>query len=84
MIWTAVIKGSALVTFVQGAMALVDKVFGEEILPHRIYSSGEAAQLLGMERLQVLELVRAGTIRAKKVGDNYRILGSNIVEYMNR
>ena len=31
MIWTAVIKGSALVTFVQGAMALVDKVFGEEL-----------------------------------------------------
>jgi excisionase family DNA binding protein len=42
------------------------------------------AQLLGMERLQVLELVRAGMIKAKKVGDNYRILGSNLVEYMNR
>ncbi len=84
MIWTAVIKGSALVTFVQGAMVLVEKMFGEEILPHRIYSSAEAAQLLGMERLEVLGLIRADKIKAKKVGDNYRILGSNLVEYMNR
>jgi excisionase family DNA binding protein len=62
----------------------VDKVFGEEILPHRIYSSGEASQLLGMDRLEVLELIRSGKIKAKKVGDNYRILGSNLVDYMNR
>ena len=84
MIWTAVIKGSALVTFVQGAMVLVDKIFGEEILPHRIYSSAEASHLLGMDRLEVLGLIRSGTIKAKKVGDNYRILGSNLVDYMNR
>ncbi|CAA7625253.1 hypothetical protein A6A04_21135 [Paramagnetospirillum marisnigri] len=84
MIWTAVIKGSALVTFVQGAMVLVDKIFGEEILPHRIYSSAEASQLLGVDRLEVLGLIRSGTIKAKKVGDNYRILGSNLVDYMNR
>ena len=84
MIWTAVIKGSALVTFVQGAMVLVDKIFGEEILPHRIYSSAEASQLLGMDRLEVLGLIRSGKIKAKKVGDNYRILGSNLVDYMNR
>jgi excisionase family DNA binding protein len=84
MIWSTVVKGSALVTFVQGAMVLVDKMFGEEILPHRIYNSVDAAQLLGIERLEVLELIRSEKIKAKKVGDNYRILGSNLVEYMNR
>ncbi|CAA7622258.1 magnetosome protein MamR [Magnetospirillum sp. UT-4] len=84
MIWTTVMKGGALVSFVQGAIALVDKMFSEEIAPHRIYSSVEAAELLGLERIQVLDLVSTGALKAKKVGDNYRILGSNIVEYMNR
>jgi hypothetical protein len=37
-----------------------------------------------MDRLEVLELIRSGKIKAKKVGDNYRILGSNLVDYMNR
>nr|CAM74013.1 magnetosome protein MamR [Magnetospirillum gryphiswaldense MSR-1] len=78
-------KGSALNALCSGAPWLWwTRYWAKEILPHRIYSSGEAAQLLGMERLQVLEMVRAGTIKAKKVGDNYRILGSNLVEYMNR
>ncbi len=84
MIWNALIKGSALVTFAQGAMVLVDKVFGEEILPHRIYGSAEAARLLGLERLEVLAAIKSGKIKAQKVDGNYRILGSNLLEYMSK
>lgn len=84
MIWEAVLRGSALVWFAQGAMALVDKMFAEEVLPHRIYGSEEAAKLLGIERLEVLALVRADKIKAKKIDGNYRILGSNLLEYMSK
>ena len=84
MIWETVLRGSALVWFAQGAMTLVDKMFAEEVLPHRIYGSEEAARLLGIERLEVLALIRAEKIKAKKVDGNYRILGSNLLEYMSK
>ena len=84
MIWEAVIKGSALVWFAQGAMALVDRVFSEQILPHRIYNTTEAARLLEIERLDVLGLIQSEKIKAKKIEGNYRILGSNLLEYMSR
>ncbi len=84
MIWETVLKGSALVWFAQGTMALVDRVFSDQVQPHRIYGSEEAARLLGIERLDVLALIRAEKIKAKKMDGNYRILGSNLLEYMSR
>lgn len=84
MIWEAVLRGSALVCFAQGAMALVDRMFAEEVLPHRIYGTEEAARLLGIERLEVLTLIRTGKIKAKKIDGNYRILGSALLEYISK
>ena len=84
MIWEAVLRGSALVWFAQGAMALVDRMFAEELLPHRIYGSEEAARLLGIERLEVLRMIKNDKIKAQKVDGNYRILGSNLLEYMGK
>ena len=84
MIWEALLKGGALVTFAQGAMALVDRVFSDEVLPNRTYNSVEAAALLGLERVEVLTLITTEKIKAKKVDGNYRILGSNLLEYMAR
>ncbi|HIJ62813.1 MAG TPA: helix-turn-helix domain-containing protein [Rhodospirillaceae bacterium] len=84
MIWEAVLRGSALVWFAQGAMTLVDRMFAEELLPHRIYGSEEAARLLGVERLEVLRLIQNDKIKAQKVDGNFRILGSNLLEYMGK
>ena len=84
MIWEALLRGGALVTFAQGAMALVDRAFSDEVLPNRIYNSAEASVLLGLDRLEVLALIKAEKIKAKKVEGNYRILGSSLLEYMVR
>jgi hypothetical protein len=84
MIWEALLKGSALVTFTQGVMTLLEKTFAEEILPHRIYGTADAARIIGMDRRDVLDLVHTGRIKGTKVDGNYRILGSSILEYMSR
>ena len=84
MIWQALLKGTAVVTFTQGIMALVDKAFAEEILPHRIYNTVEAAEILGMERLDVIKLLRQDDLKGKRVDGNYRILGASLLEYLSR
>ena len=84
MIWTALIRGGALITFAHGAMTLLEKTFSEDVLPHRIYNTVDIARILGMGRRDVLELVAAGDIKGIKVDGNYRILGSSILDYMNR
>ncbi|HIJ38292.1 MAG TPA: helix-turn-helix domain-containing protein [Rhodospirillaceae bacterium] len=84
MIWEAVLRGSALVWFAQGAAALMDRLMSEEIQPNRIYGTPEAAKLMGLERLEVLSLIKDGKIAAKKTEGNYRILGTSILEYMSK
>lgn len=84
MIWQALIKGTAIVTFTQGVVALVDKVFADEVLPHRIYNTEEVAPILGMTRIDVIKLLQRDELKGKRVDGNYRILGSSILEYMSR
>jgi hypothetical protein len=84
MIWTALIRGGALLTFAHGAISLVEKAFAEDVLPHRIYNTVDLARILGMDRLAVLTLVDDRQIKGIKVDGNYRILGSSILEYMKR
>ena len=84
MMWTTLARGGVLLTFAQGAIALIEKVFSEDVLPHRIYNTVDVARILGMERREVLALVDKGDIKGLKVDGNYRILGSSILDYMNR
>ena len=84
MIWTTLIRGGALLTFAHGAITLIEKVFTEDVLPHRIYNTVDLARVLGMDRRDALALVTGGEIKGIKVDGNYRILGSSILDYMNR
>ena len=62
MIWNALLRGGALVTFAHGALTLFDKTFSEDVLPHRIYNTVDIARILGMDRRDVLALVTGGDI----------------------
>ncbi len=84
MIWTALVRGGALLTFAHGAITLIEKAFAEDVLPHRIYNTVDLARILGMDRRQALDLVDGGDIKGLKVDGNYRILGSSIWEYMKK
>ena len=44
----------------------------------RLYRTGEAAKRLGVTRMTVLRWIRAGKIRAYKIGREYRIPESEI------
>jgi excisionase family DNA binding protein len=83
MIWTLVLRGGAVVSLALAVVELYDQFF-REIRPNRIYSSEEAARLLGMERTAVVRLARQGAIACSKVDGNYRILGQSLLDYLKR
>jgi excisionase family DNA binding protein len=53
-----------------------------EIQPHRIYNTREAALLLGVERIEVVAKLTKGQIKGRMVNGNYRIPGSNLLRYL--
>jgi len=82
--WTLVLRGGAVLSIAVAAVQLFDQFF-REINPNRLYSTEEAALLLGMERRAVVRLIRRGEIRCRmSVDGNYRILGQRLLEYVNR
>ena len=56
----------------------------KEIQPHRIYSSHEAAVLLGDERLDMIEKLKQQQIKGRLVNGNYRIPGASLLEYLRQ
>jgi len=45
-----------------------------------LYSTAEAARILGISRIAVFQKIQSGTIRAEKVGRNYVIEKDHILE----
>jgi len=81
--WTVVLRGGAVLSIALAGLQLFDMFF-REIRPHRIYSSEEAALLLGIDRRKVIRLIQEGTVQGTKVDGNYRILGQSLLEYLKR
>jgi hypothetical protein len=53
----------------------------EEILPNKVYSSEEAAEILGMNRVVLQRYCRQGIIKARKVKD-WLILGQSLIDFL--
>ncbi len=56
----------------------------KEIQPHRIYNSREAAVLLGVERIDIVEKLKKQQIKGRLVNGNYRIPGSCLLDYLKQ
>ena len=48
-----------------------------------IYSVDDVAALLRIERGVVLNLIKRGDIKARKIKGKYKILGQNVKEFLN-
>lgn len=60
------------------------KVFSlRQIKSDTIYSSGDIAALLKVEKGVVLELIKSGDIKARKIKGKYNILGQNLKDFLN-
>ena len=53
-----------------------------EINVHEIYTTAEAAKLVGTDRVSVIRLIHSGELHAKKARGNYRIAGQSIMRYL--
>ncbi|WP_139134985.1 magnetosome protein MamR [Magnetovibrio blakemorei] len=55
----------------------------KKLEPNTIYSTADIAKFLKVERLEVVRLIRCGEINARLVGNNYRIIGQNVLNYLS-
>lgn len=83
MIWTALLRVGTILSIGSAALHLFDE-HTRAINASRIYRTSEAARFLGVSRKDVVRLIRAEKIRAKLVNGNYRIIGQNLIEYLNQ
>lgn len=83
MIWTAVVRAGAVLSMIVAVKDLHD-LATREIKPHRIYNTADVARFLNTDRRNVIRLLRAGEMRGKQVGGNYRIPGAAILEYLQK
>ena len=81
--WTLVLRSGAVVSLALAGLQLFDMIF-RELRPPRIYTSDEAALLLGIDRRSIVHLVAKGEIPGSKVDGNYRILGQSLLDYLTK
>ncbi len=82
MIWTALTRVGALLSVVLLFKDLHD-LATRDIKPNRIYTTSEAARYLGIERVEVIALLRTNSLHGKMVDGNYRIPGQSILSYLD-
>ena len=74
---------AAIISIALGLFGIRQRYGHDTIKPERIYSSIDAAEFMGIERLRVLQLIKGGVLHAMKGDDgNYRIVGQSIIKHM--
>ncbi|MEO5373956.1 MAG: helix-turn-helix domain-containing protein [Alphaproteobacteria bacterium] len=77
--------GTVILTIVRIVLTVLRiraRVDPRSIDPDRIYSTRELARLLEIGRSDVIRLIHAGKLKARKSGRNYHILGRSIIRYL--
>ncbi len=54
-----------------------------EINPNEVYTTKEARNFLKISESTIKRFLKKGTIRANKVGERYRILGSELLKMVS-
>lgn len=54
-----------------------------EILPNEVYTTTETQQLLKVSNSTMKRLLKAGIIRANKIGGHYRIMGKELLRVLS-
>jgi len=53
------------------------------IEPTRVYTTPEAAGLLGTSEAKIIEAIKKGKLSAKDIGKGWKILGENLINYVS-
>ena len=83
MWWTILFRTSIVVSLVAAVKQIYDSAT-YEISPSRIYSTSQVSRFLGIDRKDVISLIKDGQISAKPVNGNYKVPGQSILEYLNK
>ncbi len=75
---------SEIIQIVSGVVMLVPERKKSEIWPERVYSTRDAAKLLGTTRFQIIKFIRDGELVARRVGDRYHISGKSLIVFLTR
>ncbi|MBF0281860.1 MAG: helix-turn-helix domain-containing protein [Zetaproteobacteria bacterium] len=82
MVWTVLTRAGSLLSLVASAYHFYELKF-KDIKPTRLYSTSDVAKFLGVSRKDVLRLIVNDELAAHMVGENYQILGQNLIQYMS-
>jgi excisionase family DNA binding protein len=55
----------------------------EEVRPNQIYTTKEAQNLLKISNSTIKRMLKAGLLRANKIGKQYRIMGHEILRLVS-
>ncbi|MEE8484691.1 MAG: helix-turn-helix domain-containing protein [Nitrospinota bacterium] len=83
MLWTVLLRTSIVISLVAAVKQIYDKTT-YEISPSRIYNTGQVSRFLGIDRKDVIKLIKSKKITAKAVNGNYKIPGQCILDYLNK
>jgi excisionase family DNA binding protein len=80
--WNVLLRLGVILSTALTIKEVVD-LYQRDIVLNRLYSSKDVAVILGIERIDVVKLVRDGNLKAHMVDGYYRITGSNILGYLS-
>jgi excisionase family DNA binding protein len=83
MIWMAIVRAGTVMSMVAAVTHYYDQR-NREVKPTRIYTSTEAARLLGVDRRSIIKLIKSEQLRGRLVKGNFRIPGQSLIEYINQ
>ena len=81
MLWNAIGRMTTLISLANVAFQF-HGYLSRDVKPHQIYSSTQAARLIGVDRATVVRLAASGALRGRLVERNYRIPGDSSLDYL--
>lgn len=72
----------SIITIIYRLLSIGTLLDPRKIDANRIYSTAETAKFLGTDRIGVIRLIRADRLHARKLNENYNIVGRSIILFL--
>ncbi len=75
---------SEIIQILSGVIMFVPERRRKEVRPEGVYSTRDAAQLLGTTRPEIIRFIRDGQLVARRIGDRYHISGKSLIVFLTK
>ncbi len=82
MFWVIIEKIGILAITTYTGKQLYD-TFAKKVKIDKVYSADQVADILKVEKADVVECIHNGELKARKTKDTYHVLGKNLINYLS-